>query len=190
MICRPNRSIQLREYQGFSWWGPSIRDNGSGVGSSCSDGQGVLLVKSGLPDLRDPDGVSVDATGKKIDSVINMMQKERQKTSPRFLFPSMSSSRYGEGFDALESEDGGARISNLGVPKNSSTPPTLAGKPLPLRSTETVHGLAIAGDRRSFLLATNGFIHSFDASGKERWKIFTPSLPWAVNVSGNSWPLS
>jgi peptidoglycan hydrolase-like protein with peptidoglycan-binding domain len=67
----------------------------------------------------------------------------------------------------------------------NSTHPTLDGTPLPLKQYEESRRLAIASDAAHFALSTVGSIRLFDRRGTQLWAVSTPSVPWAVNISGD-----
>jgi hypothetical protein len=67
-----------------------------------------------------------------------------------------------------------------------NTEPKLGGQRLTtLEQFETSRALAIAEDRSGFVLGTDWWLRSFDASGRERWSQATPGVAWAVNQSGD-----
>jgi WD40 repeat protein len=63
--------------------------------------------------------------------------------------------------------------------------PKLSGKPLRLEKNETSRSLAIAPDRRSFVLGTDWYLRRFGAGGEEVWSVALPAAAWAVGVSGD-----
>jgi WD40 repeat protein len=63
--------------------------------------------------------------------------------------------------------------------------PTLNDAPLQLRPHDESLTLAIAPDRRSFVLGTSWRVIRFDASGTPLWDIQAPGATWAVVVSQN-----
>jgi len=63
--------------------------------------------------------------------------------------------------------------------------PKLAGKPLKLERNETSRSLAIAPDRRSFVLGTDWYLRRFGAGGEEVWSVALPAAAWAAGVSGD-----
>ncbi len=63
--------------------------------------------------------------------------------------------------------------------------PKLSGKPLRLEKNETSRSLAIAPDRRSFVLGTDWYLRRFGAGGDEIWSVPLPAAAWAVGVSGD-----
>ena len=63
--------------------------------------------------------------------------------------------------------------------------PTLAGKPLALEKGEISRSLAIARDRRSFILGTEWYVRRFGSDGEEIWRERVPSPVWAVDISGD-----
>jgi WD40 repeat protein len=65
----------------------------------------------------------------------------------------------------------------------STTAPTLAGKPLPLQSYETSRSLAISADRQRFALGSDWAVQLFGAEGQPRWRTPTPAAAWLVNLS-------
>jgi len=87
-----------------------------------------------------------------------------------------------------------ATTSGLTPPDSSSlnisdwkytTHPQLNGQPLKLDQYETSRSLAIAPDRKSFLLGANWYLRRFDGSGKELWRQAVPGDAWGVNISGD-----
>jgi WD40 repeat protein len=65
----------------------------------------------------------------------------------------------------------------------STTAPTLAGKPLPLQSYETSRSLAISADRQRFALGSEWAVRLFGADGQPRWLTRTTSVAWLVNLT-------
>jgi hypothetical protein len=63
--------------------------------------------------------------------------------------------------------------------------PKLAGKPLRLEKNETSRSLAIAPDRRSFVLGTDWYLRRFGADGGEMWSTPLPAAAWAVGISAD-----
>ena len=61
--------------------------------------------------------------------------------------------------------------------------PKLAGKTLELATYETSRSVAIALDRRSFLMGADWWLRRFDSDGKVIWSVPVPDVAWAVNVS-------
>jgi hypothetical protein len=68
--------------------------------------------------------------------------------------------------------------------KNSALP-KLNGKLLPLRPQEPARSLAVAPDGSRFVLGTEWYLRSFDASGRQIWEQRVPGAAWAVNFSGD-----
>lgn len=63
-----------------------------------------------------------------------------------------------------------------------STAPTLAGRPLPMLPRELAHGLVVAPDGASFVLATDYRLRRFDADGRLLWGRPVPAFAWGLNV--------
>jgi WD40 repeat protein len=63
--------------------------------------------------------------------------------------------------------------------------PKLDGQALKLNQRERSRSLAIAPDQSRFLLGTEFRLRLHDRSGKELWKMATPSVAWNVNISGD-----
>jgi len=61
----------------------------------------------------------------------------------------------------------------------------LASKPLALDKDETSRSLAIAPDRRSFVLGTEWYLRRFGSGGEEIWRERVPAPVWAVGISGD-----
>ena len=148
------------------------------------DGAQVMLVKSDALDFRDPGGLSVDATGSRVGFGYRFAGTEGAKDFAVFsvldrivTFNPPADQR----FSSARTEAPELSISGWKGRFN----PVLAGKPLPFFPLELSHSLAISADGQSFLIGTSAFIHSFDLKGKERWKIATHSVTWAVNLSGD-----
>jgi hypothetical protein len=79
-----------------------------------------------------------------------------------------------------------ANIASLHIGDWQNTPaPRLAGKLLSLEKNEVSRSLAIAPDRRSFVLGTEWYLRRFGNRGEPIWAIRLPSAAWAVNVSGD-----
>lgn len=67
----------------------------------------------------------------------------------------------------------------------NTTTPRLANRPLPLEKNETSRSIAIASDRRSFVLGTDWYLRRFGNRGEPIWSVPLPGAAWAVNVSGD-----
>jgi hypothetical protein len=67
----------------------------------------------------------------------------------------------------------------------NTTTPRLANRPLQLEKNETSRSLAIAPDRRSFLLGTDWYLRRYGNRGEPIWSVPLPGAAWAVNVSGD-----
>jgi WD40 repeat protein len=63
--------------------------------------------------------------------------------------------------------------------------PKLSGKSLPLSEYEQSRCLAVAPDKRSFLLGADWNLRRFDAAGKPSWKIPIPEVAWGAHISGD-----
>ena len=86
----------------------------------------------------------------------------------------------------LPAAPGGLAPRSTGLPIDgwqSTTSPTLAGKPLALEPYETSRSLAISADRQRFALGSDWAVRLFDAEGQPRWRTSTPSVAWLVNLS-------
>ena len=68
--------------------------------------------------------------------------------------------------------------------RNGSVP-RLSGKPLTLKKNETSRSLAIAPDRRSFVLGTDWYLRRFGADGGEVWSAPLPAPAWAIGISAD-----
>jgi len=68
--------------------------------------------------------------------------------------------------------------------KNTTTP-KLNGKPLELEQYEISRSLAIAPDRRSFLLGADWYLRRFGKDGALLWEVPVGGVAWGVNVSGD-----
>ncbi|RMD94422.1 MAG: hypothetical protein D6811_02860, partial [Alphaproteobacteria bacterium] len=66
-----------------------------------------------------------------------------------------------------------------------TTHPTLNGSPLALEAYEISRAVAIAPDRRSFLLGADWYLRRFDTRGRLMWKQPVPGVAWGVNLSGD-----
>jgi len=76
-----------------------------------------------------------------------------------------------------------ARTSGLDVTGvEESTTPALAGRTLPMLPREHAHGLVIAPDGASFVLATDYRLRRFDAGGRLVWGRQVPAFAWGVNM--------
>jgi Caspase domain/WD domain, G-beta repeat len=67
----------------------------------------------------------------------------------------------------------------------NGTTPRLMNAPLALEKNETSRSVAIASDRRSFVLGTDWYLRRFGNRGEPIWAVPLPSPAWAVNVSGD-----
>lgn len=63
--------------------------------------------------------------------------------------------------------------------------PRLGGNLLQLEKNETSRSLAIAPDRRSFVLGTDWYLRRFGNRGEPIWGVPLPGAAWAVNISGD-----
>ena len=63
--------------------------------------------------------------------------------------------------------------------------PELDGKPLELEPFEMSRTLAIAPDKKSFLLGADFTLRLYDRKGDMKWQVMTPEVTWAVNIAGN-----
>lgn len=61
--------------------------------------------------------------------------------------------------------------------------PTLDGRPLEMKDLETSRSLAIAADKKSFLLGTEWNLRCFDDQGNVIWSNSAPGISWGVNIS-------
>ncbi|MBV9467935.1 MAG: hypothetical protein JOZ57_01665, partial [Abitibacteriaceae bacterium] len=61
----------------------------------------------------------------------------------------------------------------------------LNGALLKMDEEEVSHSLAIAPDRKSFVLGTRWNIRRYDPAGKSLWKTPVPTTTWSVNISGD-----
>lgn len=67
----------------------------------------------------------------------------------------------------------------------NSNLPKLNGRALELEPYERSRCFAIAPDSRSFLLGSDWAVRLFNPEGREIWKVPSPDVAWAVNVSGD-----
>jgi len=65
----------------------------------------------------------------------------------------------------------------------NGTVPRLADRPLALEKNETSRSLAIAPDRRSFVLGTDWYLRRFGSRGEPIWSVPVPGAAWAANIS-------
>lgn len=63
--------------------------------------------------------------------------------------------------------------------------PKLNGKVLELTQKETSRSLAIAPDKKVFVLGTEWYIRAFNNKGEEIWEVPTNAIAWSVNITGN-----
>ena len=68
----------------------------------------------------------------------------------------------------------------------NTSAPRLANRPLLLEKNETSRSLAIAPDRRSFVLGTDWYLRRFGNRGEPIWSVPLPGAAWAVNIGGDS----
>ncbi len=61
--------------------------------------------------------------------------------------------------------------------------PTLEGKPLEISRGEEARSLAIAPDKKRFVIGGDWYLRAFDSDGKSLWKIPTQEVVWASNIS-------
>jgi WD40 repeat protein len=65
-----------------------------------------------------------------------------------------------------------------------SLSPTFNGQPLTvLQPYERSRALAVARDASGFILGTEWWVRSFDATGQQRWRQRIPGIAWAVNLT-------
>jgi WD40 repeat protein len=64
-----------------------------------------------------------------------------------------------------------------------SLTPKLNTIPLKLQDYEFSRSLAIAPDKRHFLLGSEWYLRLFDQQGKKVWRVAAPGIAWAVNIS-------
>jgi hypothetical protein len=63
--------------------------------------------------------------------------------------------------------------------------PTIDGKPIELSQYEPSRSLAIHPDGSRFVLGAEWSLRAIDAKGEQLWRRNTPSVAWAVNISGD-----
>ena len=63
--------------------------------------------------------------------------------------------------------------------------PKLNGISLPVPQYERSCSLAIAPDKKCFLLGTYLSLRLFDSTGKQIWDVAVPGVAWTVNISGD-----
>jgi WD40 repeat protein len=68
---------------------------------------------------------------------------------------------------------------------NNSYNPKSNGRTLQLERFDMSRSLAIAPSNQQFLLGTEFSLQLFNSDGSQRWKVFSPSATWGVNISGN-----
>jgi WD40 repeat protein len=78
-----------------------------------------------------------------------------------------------------------ADAANLPLHDWNTTTPRLSGNALPLEKNETSRSVAIASDRRSFVLGTDWYLRRYGNRGEPIWSVPVPGAAWAVNVSGD-----
>jgi len=68
---------------------------------------------------------------------------------------------------------------------NGTYTPTLDGRPVPLKTKEKSHSLAMAADGSRFLLGTEWHLRLFDLDGRELWNppVPVPGVAWLVNLA-------
>jgi len=74
-----------------------------------------------------------------------------------------------------------------GLPLSDWTESTLLklnGQPLPgMQAGDIVRSLSVAANNGGFVTGTSRWLHSFDASGRPRWRQPLPGVPWGLNQS-------
>ncbi len=79
-----------------------------------------------------------------------------------------------------------ARMSGLPVTNwDDSYEPKFDGRRIELERREQARALAVAPDRRNFVLAASYSIRGYDANGNQIWKVKSPSETWGVNIPRN-----
>ena len=78
-------------------------------------------------------------------------------------------------------EDAGLPLSNW---KNSPGP-KLGSRLLALQPGEVSRSVALASDKKRFVLGTEWFLRAFDAGGSALWEQRAPGAAWAVNVTAD-----
>jgi len=63
--------------------------------------------------------------------------------------------------------------------------PEVNGKPLELEPFEMSRTLAITPDKKNFIIGADFSLRLFDRKGDLKWRVMTPEVTWAVNISGN-----
>jgi hypothetical protein len=81
-----------------------------------------------------------------------------------------------------ETEDSNLRVTDW----RDGYTPKLDGTPLKLEQYEMSRSLALALDRSAFVLGADISLRLFDRNGTERWRVATPGVPWAVNISADA----
>jgi hypothetical protein len=90
------------------------------------------------------------------------------------------------GFGSMSRDFRPANTTSLPIQDwRNTTMPRLAGKPLAIEKNETSRSLAIAPDRRSFVLGTEWYLRRYSNRGAPVWSIPLPGAAWAVNISGD-----
>jgi WD40 repeat protein len=146
----------------------------------------VLFKGPSIADYRGAyEGFLVSKSG----SVLQFGYELWGKTSARFSIPDR----------LLELIDSGSRQSpvelkppvtsadGLEIDWESTLSPKLNKNLLKLEPNEMSYSVAIAPDRKTFLLGTAWYLRLYDRGGKEKWEkpVPLPGLAWAVNISGD-----
>jgi WD40 repeat protein len=66
--------------------------------------------------------------------------------------------------------------------QNSNTP-LIKGAPALLESNEVAYSGVVTGDSRQVFIGTDRFIRSYQDAGQLNWKLSTPEVVWALNLS-------
>ena len=103
------------------------------------------------------------------DRLLKLIDASRDRQTPMELKPPLISA------DGLEIE------------WDDTLSPKLNKNPLKLEPDERSFSLAIAPDRKTFLLGADWYLRLYDREGKEKWEKPVPltGAAWAVNISGD-----
>ena len=142
------------------------------------DGTSVTLGRARIADLRDKrgDAFTVSADGTRVrfgfdDAAQNPVLFDLMAASLKDA-PVASPDLFSPKVDGLAVTDWVTNAS-----------PRLRGNPIAIDRYERSLSLAVEPDRGGFVLGADWNIHSFDANGKQRWKVAGPSAAWGVNLT-------
>lgn len=163
--------------------------------AACADG---FAVAGGEPSL-----IVYDGDGNRIEGVGRIGADMRNKLGPNFTVSRDAQRvRFGlkEGIElpvlfdlkkstlarspSLSGSLFPAQVEGIAIENwQGSTAPKFAGIPIKLDQGERAQSIAIAADRRRFVLGTDYYIRGFDGEGRPQWKTQAPGVIWGLSIA-------